>query len=262
MKIGIIGKGTVGTAVWDGLRQIGHDLTSYDIRDANSSMASVCLAEIIFVCVPTNSMDTGACDISQVSKVMQELDAMRYTGIVAVKSTVLPGTTQSLISRYPDLTLAFVPEFLRAKSALNDFMDQHDVLIVGCHDQLVYDKIVASHGPIPHHSIRVTPDEAEMTKYFSNLYNAMRITFANSMFEMCQALDIDYQPVLAAVTNRSQIGQEYLRCSATFRGFGGHCLPKDAAAFDRLRQDLGLDHVTLFRSMIEDNIQHNLRQTP
>lgn len=260
MKIGIIGKGTVGTAVSDGLQQIGHDLLCHDIRDAHSSVEDVCLAEIVFVCVPTDSLEDGACDISQVVKVVQELDNQRYPGIVVIKSTVPPGTTQGLINRYPDLTLAFVPEFLRAKSALTDFVDQHDVLIVGCHDRAVYEKILACHAFIPHDSAWVTPGEAEMTKYFSNLYNAMRITFANGMFEMCQALDIDYQKVLFAVTKRSQIGQEYLRCSSAFRGFGGHCLPKDAAAFERLRQDLGLDHVTLFRAMIEDNAEHNRRQ--
>jgi len=260
MKIGIIGKGTVGSAVYDGLRQIGHTLMSYDIRDQSGSMDSVLHTEIVFVCVPTDSLADGSCDTSQVALVVQELNDLRYQGIVAIKSTVLPGTTQGLMDRYPDLTLAFVPEFLRAKSALTDFVDQHDVLIVGCHSQKAYETVLASHAFIPQDSIWVTPSEAEMSKYFSNLYNAMRITFANGMFEMCKALDIDYQKVLAAVTKRSQIRPEYLRCSAAFRGFGGHCLPKDAMAFDRLRQNLDLHHVKLFEAMIQDNQEHNRRQ--
>jgi UDP-glucose 6-dehydrogenase len=176
-----------------------------------------------------------------------------YSGIIAIKSTVLPGTTESLIGQYPNLKICMVPEFLRAKSALADFVNNHDVLVVGTDNNYVYEQIVASHKLIPKSSSRVTPTEAEIVKYFSNLYNALRIVFANNMFEVCQKTKADYQNVLQAITKKRGILPDYLLCSANYRGFGGHCLPKDTEAFASFAQSLGLTDLNLFSAIVNDN---------
>jgi UDPglucose 6-dehydrogenase len=252
MKIGIIGLGVVGSATHDGLMQVGNSMTYYDIAHKETSMTDVFDTDIVFVCVPTDTID-GQCNVTQVQKVVQQLDQVCYTGIIAIKSTVLPGTTEALINQYPNVKICFVPEFLRAKSALSDFINGHDVLVVGTHDVDIYNQVVTSHKHIPKTSTMVSPTEAEVTKYFSNIYNALRIVFANGMFEVCQQLGADYQNVLQAATRRNGILPDYLLCSKNYRGFGGHCLPKDTEAFDSFVKTLGLTNLSLFSAIINDN---------
>jgi UDPglucose 6-dehydrogenase len=256
MKIGIIGKGVVGNAVFWGLESVGYKLSYYDKKEENSNMVDVLDTEIVFICVPTNSNTDGTCNISIVEDTVSQLSLLDYTGIIAIKSTVIPGTTEKLINKYPSRTICFVPEFLKELSAISDFVDNHDVLIVGTHDKTVYDTIVKCHSHLPNSTVQVTPTEAEIAKYFSNVYNSLRITFANGMFEVCRSLGADYQQVFNACIKRSTISPEYLRCSEHLRGFGGHCLPKDSQAFAILIKDLGLDHITLCDSIVIVNRHH------
>ena len=258
MNIGIIGKGVVGGAVYDGLSAVGHILSYYDKKDPNSNINDVLDTEIVFVCVPTNSHDDGTCDTEIVKETVSKLDSLDYIGIIAIKSTVIPGTTQKLIDQYPTRRICFVPEFLRERSALTDFIDHHDVLIIGTENKEVYNKIAESHSHIPKSVVQVTATEAELAKYFSNVYNSLRITFANGMFEVCNKLDADYQKVFNACTLRDTISPEYLRCSSYLRGFAGHCLPKDSQAFSLLVKQLGLNHISIFNSIVEDN-KHYLK---
>lgn len=252
MKLGIIGSGVVGSAVYQGLEQVGNKMSYYDITHHNTSMDNIVDTDIVFICVPTQTIN-AQCDLTHVQSTVAKLDQLGYQGIVAIKSTVLPGTTENLIQKYPELKICFVPEFLRAKSALVDFVDNHDILVVGTHNDNVYKQIVKSHGIIPKNFTMVTPTEAEMVKYFSNLYNALRITFANSMFEVCQKTSADYQRVLQAVTKRQGIPPDYLFCSENYRGFGGECLPKDSQAFESFVKSLGLTNLNLFSTIVNDN---------
>jgi UDPglucose 6-dehydrogenase len=258
MNIGIIGLGVVGQAIYDGLSQLGHNLSFYDTANPNSQLDDVLHTDCIFVCVPTPTVDDN-CDVSQVEQTIEKLHHKNYQGIVAIKSTVIPGTTDQLQQQYPNLKLCFVPEFLRAKSALSDFIDHHDVLIVGTLDSQIFDTMVKIHGSLPEHVKMVSPVEAELAKYFSNVYNALRVVFANAMLEVCDHLQADYQQVFDAVTLRKTITKYYLRASKTTRGFGGHCLPKDTAAWAKFVKDLGVD-VELFDSIVKDNENFNNRQ--
>lgn len=253
MKLGIIGKGVVGTAVYDGLRFIGNDVSYYDKKDTSTTINDVLDTEVVFICVPTKMNDNGTCDVSIVREVVEQLALLQYKGIVAVKSTVIPGTTNRLINEFPSLDICFVPEFLREKCALSDFIDNHDVLVVGTTKEEIYKKIVNSAGHIPKKVICVTPTEAEIVKYFNNIFNAMRVTFANNIYEVCNKLDANYQNVFNACILRNNIIPDYLECNDNLRGFGGHCLPKDTSAFSALTKELGLDYITLFDSIMSDN---------
>lgn len=253
MHIGIVGKGVVGTAIHDGFKQIGHQVTCYDIKDHTSSLNDLTACEIVYVCVPTPCRTDGSCDTSAVIATVEKLNALSYQGLVAIKSTVVPGTTQGLVEQYPNLRLCFVPEFLRAKSALSDFVDYHDILIVGTNSIQDYELVVDCHAHIPMRSIKISPGAAEMSKYFSNVFNALRIVFANGMYEICAKLNINYQEVLSAISHKSGIGRQYLRCDADYRGYSGECLPKDTMAFVKLLENLDLDHLTLFSAIINDN---------
>lgn len=252
MKIGIIGKGTVGSAVYEGLEYLGHDMKFFDPKYEGSTIADVLDTDVVFISVPTDQAANGDCDTSIVDQVVQELNTANYKGLISIKSTVIPGTTDRLQKQYPALRMSMVPEFLRARSALADFVYNHDLLVVGCYDKEDADTIVELHGSFPQHVSRVTPVEAEVIKYFNNVHHAMSVTFANIAYDVCGKLGANYMNVYKAITKRECFNPAYLMANPNMRGYGGHCLPKDTSAWNNLIRRLGLPY-TMIQSVIDDN---------
>ena len=122
MKIGIIGRGTVGNAVFEGLSHLGHEMSFFDPAHKTSKLNDVLQTDVVFISVPTNQTPNGDCDTSIVEKVIAELNEANYKGLASIKSTVIPGTCDKLIKLYPNLRICNTPEFLRAKTALADIM--------------------------------------------------------------------------------------------------------------------------------------------
>lgn len=256
MKIGIIGRGTVGDAVYNGIAQQGHDVAFFDPRYPESRQEHVLDADCVFLCVPTDSNQNGDCDTSIVERVIGELDAANYRGLIGIKSTVIPGTTDRMQQQYPNLKICCVPEFLRAKLALADFVYNHDVLVIGSHRTEDFELVKAIHGFIPRNTVCVKPVEAEITKYFNNVHHSVQVTFANIAYEICQKLGADYNAVYNAITKRDCINPHYLLVNEKLRGFGGHCLPKDTMAWNNLQKSLGLDF-SMIEAVLNDNNKVN-----
>lgn len=255
MNIGVIGLGVVGSAVRHGLQKIGHSVEGYDIKYPETSIKDVLDTELCFVCVPTKTTAEGACDVSIVETVLRELEQSNYQGLVAIKSTTVPGTTDAFSKKFK-LRLAFCPEFLRERAAFTDFVENHDLCVIGVYNDEDYETIKKAHGNLPKQVAKLTPKEAEFTKYFSNVFNALRIIFANEFYEVCKAVNVDYQKVKDAITRRNTIIDVYLDCNENFRGFGGTCLPKDTRAFALFAKQLGLD-MKLFDIIVEENKKFN-----
>ncbi len=228
MKIGIVGLGVVGNACRDGFVKGGHDVIGHDIL-LNTHISDLINCEIVYLTVPTPQMSNGECNIGIVSSVIKELSELEYDGIVAVKSTVPPGTVLNLSKSHKNLNICFVPEFLKERSASEDFIN-HGTLIVGANNdsqgKLIYD----SHSHLTDNWLLVSPSEAEVAKYFHNVFNAARISFANEMFDICKAVDASYDKVLESALARNSYSSEYLLVSEDLRGYAGVCLPKDVSA--------------------------------
>ena len=256
MKVGIIGRGTVGDAVYKGLEQQGHDVSFFDPKVEGSTLADVLDTECVFLSVPTDSTPEGDCDTSIVERVVKELSDAGYKGLVAIKSTVVPGTTDRIQAEYPHLRMACVPEFLRAKLALADFVYNHDVLVIGVNTDEDFKLVQDIHGFIPRNIVRVKPIEAEVIKYFNNVHHAVQVTFGNIIYEICQKLGADYNNVYNAITKRDCINPHYLLVNEKLRGFGGHCLPKDTKGLNRLLDKLGLDF-EMIQAVLNDNDKVN-----
>lgn len=255
MNIGIIGLGVVGTAIKYGFEKLGHAVISHDIK-FNTNIKDIVNTEVVFICVPSPADKNGQCDTTIVHTVLSDLDTLKYCGVVAIKSTVSPGTTDDAIQRYLLLNICFIPEFLRERCASTDFMENHDLLVIGVHDNEFGNKafkiIKKCHGKYPAKVERLLPKEAEFVKYFNNIYNATLITFANSFYEVCKASKVDYSKIKNTVVKRNHINDIYLDCNDNFRGFGGMCLPKDTQAINNLCQQLNLD-VNFFKMLLEEN---------
>jgi UDPglucose 6-dehydrogenase len=252
MKIGLLGRGTVGKAVYEGLEYLGHEMCFFDPAYEGSTLADVLDTECVFICVPTDQAANGDCDTSIVDRVVAELAGADYKGLISIKSTVTPGTTDRLQAQYANLRLSMVPEFLRAKSALADFVYNHDLLVVGTYNREDADLLIEIHGSFPENIARVSPTEAEVIKYFNNVHHAMSVTFANITYDVCNKLGANYMNVYKAITKRDCINPAYLMANPNMRGYGGHCLPKDTSAWNNLIKNLELPY-TLIQSVIDDN---------
>jgi len=275
MKIGIVGLGVVGSAVKYGMEKLGHDVRVHDIK-LDTKLVDIFQTDICFICVPTNELEDGSCDVSIVEEIIDDLTQWGYKGVIAIKSTVSPGTTEKLYLKYHkryyngvphgELKLAFVPEFLRERCAISDFTENHDVCVIGVMDSYgfcgtdmsdrVFEMLKEAHGKYPQQFARMTSTEAELSKYFSNVYNAMRVTFANGFYEVCKKLGARYSVIKDAVVQRPTLIDMYLDCNEKFRGFAGVCLPKDTAALAKLADDLDVD-ARIFSVIVEDNKLYN-----
>ena len=122
MKIGVCGLGVVGKAIYIGFAKLGHKMSHYDKADT-SKLADILDTEISFICVPTPSLKDGGCDTTIVENIVRDLNKNNYQGLIAIKSTVTPGTTLNLINKYKKRKICYVPEFLRERCAINDFTD-------------------------------------------------------------------------------------------------------------------------------------------
>ena len=250
MKIGIVGLGIIGSACKFGFEKLGHKVLAHDIR-FDTKLEDLLSTSITYICVPTPSNPDGSCDTSIVESVIYDLKKLEYKGVIAIKSTVKPTTTQKLIDE-TGLQICFVPEFLRERCAITDFTENHNLLAIGTEDKKIFTLVKKCHGNYPKNVIMIKPTEAELLKYYSNVFNAVKITFANEMYEICQALGVDYFNIKDAFVKRETTKDFYLDVNDNLRGYAGMCLPKDTKALDSLVKELNLD-LKLFEIIDQEN---------
>ncbi|MBI4120926.1 MAG: UDP-glucose/GDP-mannose dehydrogenase family protein [Parcubacteria group bacterium] len=236
MKVGIMGVGMVGGAV----ARVFKDPILYDPHKGLGSLKEVNQADAVFICVPTPyDEEKGGFDLSIVREAVNGLLPGK---IVVIKSTVLPGTTELLQKEYPQQKFIFNPEFLTEETADQD-MRYPDRQIVG-YTKESYSIAGDFMQILPLASFeRILPaTEAEMVKYFSNTWFGTKVVFANQMYDICEALGIDYDRVKDATAADKRIGRSHLTVfHKGYRGYGGKCIPKDTRALIQKAHELGVD---------------------
>jgi UDPglucose 6-dehydrogenase len=250
MKIGIIGLGVVGNACKHGFELQGHQVCVHD-KNLNTTIDELIDTDIVYICVSTPSLEDGVIDQSNVTNTIELLNAKNYQGIVAIKSTVLPGST-NFFNKTTNLNVCFVPEFLRERCAINDFVENHKLLVVGTSSMIAYQTVVDCHGNLPEHTQMMSETEAEIIKYYNNTFNALRVVFSNILYEVCKKTGADYNKIKDTHLLREVSSPDYMSCNDNLRGYGGMCLPKDVNAFIHYLAQLGID-VELFRAVHNDN---------
>jgi GDP-mannose 6-dehydrogenase len=212
------------------------------LRAIGDGHEAVCSTDISIVCVGTPSRENGSLDLSHVRHVSREIgSALRESDgyhVVVVRSTMLPGSTedvvattleeQSGLSRGVDFGVCFNPEFLREGSSLHDY-EHPPFTLIGAEDPrsaaVAADLYSHLDAEVIHAPIRV----AEMVKYVSNAYHALKVSFANEVGNICAAQEIDSHRVMEifARDTKLNVSAAYLRPGFAF---GGSCLPKDLRA--------------------------------
>lgn len=244
MKITIAGYGFVGQAHEAALKDT-FDVTIYDPYKEHHDFGS---PDGVIVCVSTPQADDGSCYADNVIEVVGKVDKDIP---ILVKSTISVEGWQRLKSLYPEHKLAFSPEFLRAASAIEDFLNTREIFMGG-------DEVGFWHAVFrvafndPNFTTQVAvPEELILAKYFRNSFLATKVAFFNQVYDLCDALNIDHRVVSYIVTDDDRIGISHSVVTET-RGFGGHCFPKDTSAIIHTAKMVDVD-----LSLIKEAVEYN-----
>ena len=255
--LGIIGQGFVGTAVFEGLKE-HYNIETYDI-----SKKSTCKSldeiygksEVLFLCLPTPMNINGSCHLGIIEPVLNELNSFGKK-IIIVKSTIPPGTTEKWNAEYKNLDIVFNPEFLTEANSIEDFKTQNRIIIGGPRPASTKVRRIFKKAFPRVAIIKTSSTIAEMVKYFTNCFLATKVSFANEMYEISKALDIDYDKVIEYAQYDTRIGNSHLEVPGPDGdfGYGGHCFPKDVRALIDKADKLGLVPMMLEATMTKNNI--------
>lgn len=275
MRVAVFGLGYVGSVSGACLAQMGHDVIGVDANAAKVAMVkeglppvieeglselfskvtkggrfcatrnwqeAVAASDLALICVGTPSSPNGSLSTEVVQRVCEqigtELAAKERYFVVAIRSTVLPGTVQGLVipileetsgkTAGRDFGVCMVPEFLREGTSVKDFFDPPRT-VIGEYDCRSGETVAALFDGIKAPLIRTSIKVAESLKYADNAFHAIKVTFANEIGNICKAADCDSHEVMKifCMDNKLNLSPYYLKPGFAF---GGSCLPKDLRA--------------------------------
>jgi GDP-mannose 6-dehydrogenase len=283
MRISVLGAGYVGTVSAACLARDGHTVVAIDrdprrtaaIATGRSPVAEPGVDALIramvgegrltattdlqaalhttdasLICVGTPASADGSLDTADIARVSAEIGRALATRndrhTVVVRSTVLPGTTQSLVQPAieaasgkavgADIGLAYYPEFLREGSAIVDYDNPGSVVIGVSDDQTreLMRTLVA-----PHAAREMAIPAVEAVKYANNAWHGLKVSFANEIGRICKTLDIDSHDVMDALVADTRLNTSSAYMKPGF-AFGGSCLPKDISALRHRAAEKGV----------------------
>ncbi len=276
MDISIIGCGYVGLVTSACLAELGHNIVAVDndleklarlqrqecpiyepgleqlikiytaegrLRFSSSIAEAVRCSQIIFICVNTPPLPDGRADLSFVEAVSKEIAGnMDSYRLIVEKSTVPVRTgewVKRTISTYAakgvEFDVASNPEFLREGTAISDFLHP-DRVVIGVSSQKASSLLVELYEPLNAPLLITDINSAELIKHSANAFLALKISFINSVAQVCQRSGADIKKVAKGIGLDHRIGMASMEAGI---GYGGMCLPKDVAAYIRIAKDLG-----------------------
>lgn len=288
MSIGVIGQGFVGGSLTTVFSERGETVYVYDKtgkvspggmstflrKETNLVLAPRSIHEFVnacegtsgfsgvyFVCVPTPMYEDGSPDTSIVEDVLELISSAPYVSdsperIAVIKSTVPPGSTEKWNQKFNEhgLHVVFNPEFLTEANAVNDMRDQNRIVLGGPRPYIntVRNVFQRAFPKVP--IIKTSSTTAEMVKYVTNCLLSVKVSFANEVAQICEALDkeglnIDYDKVVEYAKFDRRLGETHWSVPGPVpthdgryvRGFGGHCFPKDINALMSVARQYGIE---------------------
>ena len=247
------------------LLEAGH--TSGRLRATTEVAVAVRESDVSFVCVGTPSQRSGKLDLGYVERVMREIGAAlkqkKSHHVVVLRSTVLPGTTESLVipaleessglRAGVDFTVCYNPEFMREGCAVADF-NNPPYTILGAQNPEHLAPLRELYKSVPGPVFETSIPVAEMVKYVSNAFHAVKVTFANEVGTLCQQLGVDTNTVTKIYTSDTKLNISPAYLSPGF-AFGGSCLPKDLRALSYKAKELDLG-LPMLESALRSNAVH------
>ena len=266
LRIGVCGIGMVGGAIRDTLYKYmdKSNIISYDLYKNIGSFESILNTDIIFICLPTlYNEQFKEYNKNEIYNTILNLNENNYEGVIVIKSTIEPTTTENLNIKYPKLNLIHNPEFLSARTAQIDFENQTHI-VIGKPSITSYSKLEIirefygtyfSNAKI---SV-VTSTESESMKIFCNSFYAVKVQFFTELYLLCKKLNIDYNNVKNLMLNNEWINKMHTTVPGIdgMISFGGFCLPKDLSALDSFMEKNDIKHDVIKSAINERNLMRN-----
>jgi UDPglucose 6-dehydrogenase len=244
MNIGIIGFGFVGQAIYNYLKTINTiNIFIYDKYKNISGITNIDIVfktNIIYICLPTEYNDElKTYDMSIIDTTIEQLSKNNYTGVILIKSTILPLYCSELNNKYKNLSIIHNPEFLSARTASEDFANQSHI-ILGYTEQSknvinLVERFYELIFPSALMSI-VTSDESALIKIGCNSFYATKIQYFTEIYLLCEKLNISYGIVKDTMLKNNWINPMHTCIPGhdNMLSFGGACLPKDISSLNQL----------------------------
>lgn len=289
MRLAFVGAGYVGLTTGACLADLGHDVACVDINverieklrtgeipihepgledvvaraiaaghlSFTTELAEgLAGADAVFICVQTPSAADGSADLTAVETVATAIGRLADHDLVVVNKSTVPVGSSTLVERLiaagasagVEISVASNPEFLREGSAVHDFMHP-DRVVIGTADEGAIRLLSELYRPLGAPILVTSPETAELIKYASNAFLATKISFINSIAQLCDAVGADVLDVAQGMGHDPRIGFEFLRPGP---GFGGSCFPKDVRALISAAEERGTSS-SILRGVLETN---------
>ena len=251
-----------------GLSALLKQTVGKNLKATTNLKKAILSTNITFVCVGTPSMVYGRIKLHEMERICHDvgeiLKEKKTKHVVVIKSTVLPGTTESTVipnlenasgKKFgKDFGVVMNPEFLREGSALEDFFHP-DRIVLGSSDPRSIAAVKQIYSKFKCPIIETKFKEAEMIKYAANSMLATKISFINEVGNICKRMGIDTNTVARGIGLDYRIGPQFLVSGI---GFGGSCFPKDVSALVHKSLELGY-HPRILRAVLDVNKDQPLR---
>jgi len=256
-NIGIVGLGFVGSALEKSFKLKNIKVICYD-KYKNGGIGSLCdiiYCNIVFLCLPTLFSETTQCyDKSAIHDVCDDLEKLKFKGIIVLKSTIEPDTTNKLSSKYTQLNICHNPEFLTARTAFDDFHNQQHIVIGFTdyfNDNGLLEKFYAEYFPNAEISV-CSALESESMKIFCNSFYASKVMLFNEYYLLCQKNGANFEKIKNIMFKNNWINPMHTSVPGPdgLLGYGGACFPKDTKALLGYMQDKNTE-CNILKSVID-----------
>jgi UDPglucose 6-dehydrogenase len=236
MKIGIVGMGYVGSAVYASYQGLA-DLKFHDPAKSDSVSWYDLVhwdPDAIFVCVPTPQNPDNSCDVRAVDSTLTQINDLKYQRLVICKSTA-PAEQYGIWWCDMRYSLVHAPEFLKATNSIEDYISPHLIVLGGKPGECAeaFGVIARSHVKLSNTRVQVTDIKtAALFKYAANTFLAMKVTFANQLHNYCRANAGNWSQLSEMLAGDHRLGDTHWQVpgpDGNF-GYGGSCFPKDVSA--------------------------------
>ena len=238
-QIGFIGQGWIGKNYADNFEERGYNVTRYALEEPylkNKDKIKNC--DIVFIAVPTPTTPAGFDD----SIVRKAIKLVGNDKTAVIKSTLLPGSTESIQKENPNIFVVHSPEFLVEVTAKHDATNpKRNIVGIPKNDKGYRQKaqIVIDILPSAPYNLVCDSREAELIKYSGNCWLYFKVIYINMLYDLSQKLDCDWEKIKDAMGADPRIGSSHMNpVHKSGRGVGGHCLIKDFAAFSTMYKEL------------------------
>lgn len=257
MNIGICGYGFVGSAISSFFTEKSYNVVIYDKYKDIGTFEKVIDTEILFICLPTNyDKCIESYNMTEINMTLERLYNHKYIGIIVIKSTVLPNYCKNMNNMYPNLTIVANPEFLSAKTALEDFRNQKHILLgYTRYSKKAIIKLEEMYRELLG-DVEITvvdADEAALIKLGCNSFYATKIQYFTELYMLCNKLGVSYENVKDGMLRNGWINKNHTEVPGSDGkvSFGGMCFPKDIKALCSYMEEMNSTNSVL-KGVIEE----------